>query len=331
MASRATPTRSSPIAGPRDAHHARELRIGLLLAACNTILGAGFPVLMRVGAVTLNPLLYATCSATVAACCSIPLLCWRGELRLIFRRRFLPWLIAMGLSGTVVTSLALAYGLSEITAVAGVILMQTEPIYSLVLATVVIGERPSPRQLIATATILLGIASVFGTHGLFSPAWAAALILMTPLFWQISHILGLRMMPPLAPITITGARFIVAASALLLLYAIVRPAPLTQLAAPRAIALVLASGVFIYFLSALTWYGAISRLSLAWATAVVVPGMPLLSVAFAAMFLAEQVTRREVFGILIAISGILALVLGSEGRRMLPPTESIEAVHQPLA
>jgi O-acetylserine/cysteine efflux transporter len=316
--------------GPRDAHHAREFRIGLLLAACNTVLGAAFPVLMRFGAVNLDPLLYATGSATVAACCAIPLLHWRGELRLILQRRFLPWLVAMGLSGTVVTSLALAYGLSEITAVAGVILMQTEPVYSLVLATLVVGERPSTRQLLATATILLGIGSVFGAQGLFSPAWAAALILLTPLFWQVSHVLGLRVMPPLAPITITGARFMVAATALLVIFAIVRPAPIAQLTEPRAIAVILASGVFIYFLSAFTWYGAISRLSLAWTTSLVVPGMPLLSVAFAVVFLGEHATRREVFGILIAISGILALVLGSEGRRRLAPEETIEAVHQPL-
>ncbi|MGH7948174.1 MAG: DMT family transporter, partial [Candidatus Binataceae bacterium] len=190
MARRGIARHRSSIARPQDAHHAREFRIGLLLAACNTVLGAGFPVLMRFGAVNLNPLLYATGSATVAACCAIPLLYRRGELGLIFQRRFLPWVVAMGLTGTVVTSLALAYGLSEITAVAGVILMQSEPVYSLVLATVVIGERPSARQLIATATILLGIASVFGAHGLFSPAWAAVLILLTPLFWQISHVLG---------------------------------------------------------------------------------------------------------------------------------------------
>ncbi|MGH7949652.1 MAG: EamA family transporter, partial [Candidatus Binataceae bacterium] len=144
------------------------------------------------------------------------------------------------------------------------------------------------------------------------------------------HVLGLRVMPPLAPIAITGARFIVAATTLIVIFAILRPAPLADLIEPRATAVVLASGVFIYFLSAFTWYGAISRLSLAWTTAVVVPGMPLLSVALAAMFLGEQATRREVIGILIAISGILALVLGSEGRRKLPPKESIEAVHQPL-
>ena len=330
MAPRTLPRHRSSIARSHDTRHVREFRIGLLLAACNTVLGAGFPVLMRFGAVNLDPLLYTTGAATVAACCAIPLLYWRGELRLIFQRRFLPWVVAMGLCGTVVTSLMLAYGLSKITAVAGVILMQTEPVYSLVLATVVIGERPTSRQLIATATILLGIASVFGAQGLFSPAWAAVLILLTPLFWQISHVLGLRVMPPLAPITITGARFVVAATALLVLYAIIRPAPLTQLAQPSAVMVVLASGVFIYFLSAFTWYGAISRLSLAWTTAVVVPGMPLLSVAFAVMFLGEQTTRRELFGILIAISGILALVLGAEGRRKLPPAETIEVADQPL-
>ena len=50
------------------------------------------------------------------------------------------------------TSLTLTYGLTRIGAVAGVLLLQTEPVYSLVLSTIFVGERPSVRQMLATAT-----------------------------------------------------------------------------------------------------------------------------------------------------------------------------------
>lgn len=314
-----------------EEHHRRQFRVGLLLAACTTVLGATFPVVMRYGAVNLDPLLLATGSAAVAACCAVPLLHLRGELGLIFERRFLPWLFVVGVSGTVITSICVAYGLSELTAVAGVILMQSEPVFSLILARLILGERPSLRQLLATATILLGIGSVFGARGVFSPAWATALILVSPLFWQISHVLGLRVMPPLRPITVTGARFVFATAVLIVVLVAIRPHAIVQLLDPHRAAVIVVSGVFGYFLGALTWYSAISRLSLAWTTALVVPGMPLLSVVFAVMFLREGVSYRELFGILVAISGILTLVLGTEGRRRIAPVEKIEAVHLPPA
>jgi drug/metabolite transporter (DMT)-like permease len=138
-------------------------------------------------------------------------------------------------------------------------------------------------------------------------------------------------MPPLRPITVTGARFVFATAVLIVVLVAIRPHAIVQLLDPHRAAVIVVSGVFGYFLGALTWYSAISRLSLAWTTALVVPGMPLLSVVFAVMFLRESVSYRELFGILVAISGILTLVLGTEGRRRIAPVEKIEAVHLPPA
>ncbi|HEY6420565.1 MAG TPA: DMT family transporter, partial [Candidatus Binataceae bacterium] len=220
-------------------------------------------------------------------------------------------------------------GLTRIGAVAGVILLQTEPMYSLMLATLVVGERPAARQLLATALILAGIGSVLGA-GSYSPIWAAALLFVTPLFWQSSHVIGLSLMPPLTPASITGGRMMYGAIALSALLLVIRPATVAQLADPTALAVIFIAGFFVYFLSALTWYGAISRLSLAWTTALVIPGIPLLSIFFAILFLGEHATIREVIGILIAIAGVIALVLGADPHRRLPALEAAEAIHQPL-
>ncbi len=93
-----------------------------------------------------------------------------------------------------------------------------------------------------------------------------------------------------------------------------------------------AIGFFVYFLSALTWYGAISRLSLSWTTALVVPGVPLISMVFAMIFLGEHPTSREVIGVLVAIGGVLALVLSADPHRKVEGVlEAAEAVHQPIS
>jgi len=137
-------------------------------------------------------------------------------------------------------------------------------------------------------------------------------------------------MPPLTPISITGGRFIYASIALTAMLLIVRRDSLAQLADPTALGVVLVTGFFIYFLSALTWYGAINRLSLAWTTALVVPGIPILSILFAVIFLGERATMRELIGILISISGVVALVLGADPHRKHPASEAAEAIHEPL-
>jgi drug/metabolite transporter (DMT)-like permease len=288
------------------------------------------PVLTRYGAVNLDPLLFCTGAVVVAAACVIPLLHFRGELALLFHPAYRVRLIWMSIIGTVATSVTLTFGLTRISAVAGVLLLQTEPIYSILLATLVVGERPSGRQILATATILVGIGSVFAVGTAFHPLWAAAMIFVTPLFWQTSHVLGLRIMPPLRPASIAGGRFVYAAGAFAVLLLTTRPHTLVQLADPTAVAVIVVTGFTVYFLSALTWYGAISRLSLAWTTALVVPGIPLLSILFAVMFLGEHATHREIVGILIAVTGVLGLVLGSDAHRKHPDPEAAEAIHQPL-
>ena len=317
-------------ASAATARRSRAFQIGFTLCIINTIIGAAQPVITRWGAVNLDPLLFCTGAVVFATICTIPLLYFSGELKLIVDPRYRARLFVMSMTGTVMTSLTLTYGLTRLGAVAAVLLLQTEPVYSLVLSTIFVGERPSARQLLATVMVLVGIGSVFGAGDSFSPAWAVALVFVTPLFWQASHVMGLKLMPPLTPISITGGRFIYASIALTAMLLIVRRNSLAQLADPTALGVVLVTGFFINFLSALTWYGAINRLSLAWTTALVVPGIPILSILFAVIFLGERATMRELIGILISISGVVALVLGADPHRKHPAPEAAEAIHEPL-
>jgi drug/metabolite transporter (DMT)-like permease len=308
----------------------RAFTIGVTLALTNTIIGAGQPALTRWGATNLDPLLFCTGAVVIAALFCVVLMYSRGELKLVFGRAFRLQLAMMSATGTMATSLLLTFGMTRINAIGATILLQSEPIYSLLLAIIVVRERPSNRQLLATATILLGIGSVYATGGAFTPAWAALLVLITPLLWQTSHVMGLSMMPPLSPLAVTSGRMIYAALGLGTLLILARPATLPELANVSTLAIIVVTGFFIYFLSALTWYGAISRLSLAWTTALVVPAIPLLSILFAVVFLGERATVWEILGVLIAIAGVLALVLGADAHRQHPGGDAVEAVHQPL-
>jgi drug/metabolite transporter (DMT)-like permease len=289
--------------------------------------------MMRFGATRLRPMLYASGCTMVAALCVIPIVYARGELGMLVDRRYGWRLLLISLIGSVLTTLMLVFGLHRIDAVSGTLLLQSEPVYSLLLATFFAGERPRIRQLAATAIIIAGIASaVDASSRAFSPWWAAMLVLGTPLCWQTSHVLSLPVMPPLSPICMTAARYSYAAVVLTIALMILDPLSLRQLADPLVLGTILATGAICYFLASYAWYGAISRLSLAWTTALVIPGIPMLSIVCAVVFLGEKATKRDLAGIGIAIAGVLLLVLGAEGLRhpSETPAQAAEAIHQPM-
>ncbi len=303
------------------------------MAALCTVTAATQPALMRFGATRLDPMLFAAGCAVAATLCVLPVVYVRGELGMLFDGRYRVRLLVLSIIGTVVTTLTLVFGLRRIDAVAGTLLLQSEPVYSLLLATLFAGERPTLRQLAATAIIIAGIASAIDAgSGAFAPAWAAILVAGTPLLWQTSHVLSLPVMPPLSPLCMTAARYGYAAIVLTLALAVVNPHAVRQLADPVVLETIVATGVVCYFLASTAWYAAISRLSLAWTTALVIPGIPLLSILCAIVFLGERATRRDLIGILISISGVLLLVLGADGVRRAPVTsaEAAEAIHQPM-
>ncbi len=307
-----------------------EFGVGLAMAVATTVIAALQPVVMRYGALKADPLFFSTVAMVAAALSAALVAGWNGEFVRIFARPYAPRLFALSLTGSLATSLLLIYGLHQIDAVAAVILLESEPVYSLILATMFLRERPSVRQLLATATILAGIGSVFGAGRAFSPFTAAALVFVTPLFWQISHVISLGVMPPLRPLCVTSARYVYAALVLVVVALIVDRGAFGELGNRDVMLAASFTGAFVYFAGSLTWYGAISRLSLTWTTAFVIPGVPLLSFAFAIIFLGERPNLREYIGISVAILGVAALVTGADASRV-SPLETVEAVHHPVA
>jgi drug/metabolite transporter (DMT)-like permease len=300
---------------------------GIAMAAVSTGSGALLPIVFRYGATHIDPLLFCSGSAVVAAVCALSLM--RGGQRFVtvLDRRYRWPLIAISVVGTFMPSLAMVYGLRWVSAISGVLLLQTEPIYSLLIATLVVGEAPSVRQLIATAVILAGVFSVFwGGAGLEINA-PAITVALTPLMWQVSHAISLRVMPPLRPLSVAAGRNFYGAILLSAVLASRNPAALRQLAQPAVLGTLLATGTVVYFLGTLTWYGAISRLSLSWTTALVVPGVPILSIGFAAVMLGERAAMRQFVAIGVAVAGILGLVLGSDPARA--GAAAIQAIEVP--
>jgi drug/metabolite transporter (DMT)-like permease len=293
----------------------RSAAIGIAMALASTVAAALTPVLTRYGAQHIEPLVFCAGTNLAAAAAMLPLLAAQGGIGQLFARACRARLIAFAFLGSVSTSLALIYGLRHASAIAGVLLLQTEPVYSLMLTGLILGEVPTPAQVGATVMILGGISSAYLGAGAVTLGWGAMLIALTPLMWQSSHIISLRLMPPLSPTFMTTARFTYSSLMLSALLMAAHPHDFMRMAHVDIALPIIATGLLSYAAGAYTWYGAISRLSLSWTTAVSVPGVPLLSVAFAIIFLGERATLRELVGLGVAVCGIVVLIVGADPRR----------------
>src|SRR5260370_40780600 len=89
MSAKTSASSMPPVAAANEtARRTRAFQVGLTLCIINTIIGAGQPVITRWGAVHLDPLLFCTGAVVVAPGCTIPLLLFTGELRLIVDQRY---------------------------------------------------------------------------------------------------------------------------------------------------------------------------------------------------------------------------------------------------
>jgi len=80
----------------------------------------------------------------------------------------------------------------------------------------------------------------------------------------------------------------------------------TELA--RLLPLLAVQGCVLGYVGTVCWYQAIIRLDLARATAIVVPSIPLLSLAASFTILGEVASLRQWLGLLLTAGGILAFV-----------------------
>lgn len=103
----------------------------------------------------------------------------------------------VGLFGTTLAYLAYAVGTRLSTPVNAAILTRSEVLWSFVLSWIFLRERITSRLAAHSALILLGILSVIVPGKGLSPHAGDLLLVLVPLFWQISHVIakGLPILP----------------------------------------------------------------------------------------------------------------------------------------
>jgi drug/metabolite transporter (DMT)-like permease len=287
----------------------RQERLGLLFAGLCALNGAFVPAVAKLTTARGDALFVATVTTVVAGVCALLLLAALGEVAALWAHGQRRALLGIGTLGTAVTFLLFFEGARRSSAVETALCLQIEPVYSLFLARFFLGHPLTPRRLAAVLAILGGIALALNPAG-FSGWLGNALLLVTPLGWQISHLIVLRGLPSVQPRTLSAARYVYGGALLALLWFAsggVERLPATP-ELLRMLPVLVLQGAVLSFLGTLVWYGAIARLDLARCTAIVVPSIPLLSLGASWLLLGEVASTRQWAGLLLTACGVVAFV-----------------------
>ena len=275
------------------------------------------PAIAKLTTGRADPFFVAAATGSFAGAGCALLLAVRGELPALWRGGRGPKLLLLGALGTGLAFLLFYAGAGRATAIETALALQVEPAYSLLLSWLALGHRPTLRRVAALAVILGGIALALGVRTVAASS-GIALLMATPLCWQLSHLLVLRRLPGTPPIVLTSARYVYG-GALLGLALAVRGGALPPAADLLGLLPVLAlQGLVLSLIGTLLWYQTISRLDLGRATAIVVPSIPVLSLGASFLVVGEVATPRQWLGLLLTAAGVLAMVTGPAARAEAP-------------
>ncbi len=264
-------TSQTPLVKPRHA---------ALAVAVAAVWGVAF-VMIEVGLRSFPPLLFSCLRFAVAA---VPALLFLGGPRVAWR-----WVFAVGLVlgvakfGLEFTSMStgMPAGLSSLV-------LQCQVIFTVLIATVVLRERPRPAQVGGIAVAAVGIALIAVDHGLHGPFTAFGLMIAAGACWGLSNVITRYASPP------DALRFVVWVSAVAVL-------PLLALSL-----LVEGPGAIVVALSSLSWTGASAVAYVAWGATLFGFG------AWGFLLRTYDTGTVAPFSLLVPVTGMLSawLVLG---------------------
>jgi O-acetylserine/cysteine efflux transporter len=288
-----------------------------LAVAVMAIWGVNF-VAIETGLDHFPPLMFNALRFTLAA---FPALFLAGRPQVRWR-----WIVATGLIlGVVKFTLLFAGMAAGMPAGLSSLVLQSQPVFTVLFAAVLLRERPRRVQVIGLLLALTGIAVV--ATGMTAGLGAFLLIIGAAVAWGLSNIVTRKAAPP------DTLRFMVWVSAVasgpLILLSLLFDGPAVDVAALRAIDTEAVLAVlYVALLSTLGGFAAWGFLLRRYGAATVAPFsmlVPFFGLASAALLLNEPITAIDTLGGALVIGGILLGLTrkpGAEKASTSPPAPS---------
>lgn len=227
----------------------------------------------------------------------------RGRWRRALSREMAPSLLVMGFFSGLATVVYIS-ALNYTTPVNAVILAQVEVLYSALLSSRFLGERPTLKQSLASLLVVAGTGLIV-LRDLHTPRWRGDLmILATPWMFQISHIFSKKLPRDVDALVLTGGR---------VFYGLLAMAPLCAWAVWRgaawsweapALRILLLQGLLMSSLNFVLWYVAIRGMDLSKATTMLL-SYPALTLVFSWGLGREPIRAVQIAGLACTMAGAL--------------------------
>ena len=266
---------------------------------------------------------YVTSALFLFFACLIAVICFRiyfghsGEWEKLFRKDVWPKALGMGTFGTALPMTIFMVALNYTTPVNAAVANQFEIIYSLILAAIILKERPTLKQIGGSILILLGVGMIILEGGTSIQAKGDLMVIGCLWMYQISHIFAKKLPADLGPQTIAAARALYAMPALGLLclcLAAFQGPLLFNWDSSTLWMVLLASALVNYFLGNCFWYQAIRNMDLSKATAIIL-SYPVMTYILSVLFGQDRITFYKVLGMILAVSGAYIVTLLAKGAK----------------
>ena len=277
--------------------------LGFILVVIDMFVYGLFPVFAHFYVSTIDPLLFGGVTTLVG---SIPLLLIlekRKKTADLYGPKFIKPLLMVAFL-TTIANITFFLGTSLTSGINTGLLVQVEPFYAMLLGIFILGEIVGFGQFVATLVMVFG-ALVVAYKGFQKINVGDILILITPIFYQLSHVFSKKILNKVSDFYIVPvARLLFGGIALTLLAIILNPKAVSQLFILKNIFSIVFFGLIFRALDFSLWYGAIKRISVSKASAIL-PFAAAVSFIFSIIFLKESANIYQLIGFVLIMGGLI--------------------------
>ncbi|MCR4276798.1 MAG: DMT family transporter [Candidatus Roizmanbacteria bacterium] len=272
-----------------------------LVLLLGMILWGLFPIVTHRFVFSLDPVLLVSISTLTASIPFFILLFAKKEMNQFFSLKYLKTML--GVAFFTAAGQGLLFIGTKITSGTNTgLLLQVEPIYSLILGTIFLGEILKRGQIGATLAMVIGAVTIVYKGGV-NINLGDILILLSPLMFQISHLIGKKLLNNKIDVNLILASRQFYGGIMLLLFTFLTNGSAISLFNVNIITTGLCLGMFTAVV-ALCWYSSIKKVPVSVASSFI-PITALVSLAASAIFLKEVISPQQFIGFFFIVGGML--------------------------
>lgn len=219
-------------------------------------------------------------------------------------KKYWPWLAITGILNGCLNSVLIQTGMLELGAGMAAMLNYTMPVWVLILAQVIIGEKLTRRKLLCIAICVAGLAVLLNVQ--VQGSFVSMLLAIGAAWsWALCNVLTRWRLKACPPVQLTTAQTAVGAIGLLI-YLAVLPRPDTVWTAPAVFA-VIYNGLIASAIAFLLWTYILQHME-AGKASIAILAVPVVGVLGGILFLGETMTLKTAAGMLLVAVGVVGTV-----------------------